>query len=187
MNKKINTNINNKNINKNKILLEMCSKQNKAIEKKYLLEYNDMIRILKNIDGNLFSNTQCIIWKGYLTKCNNNKSCYVNFYLKKRKIALHRILYLNFIGFIDDKQYLKFKCNNPGKCCNINHILKVCNNEDNIIIPNTDNDSNNNIINQNQNKDKIKYLQNNIKITKIEKNNDNQNDQGGKIVIIFDD
>jgi hypothetical protein len=148
--------------NKNKVLMEMCTRQNKNIEKKYLLEYNDMIRILKNVDGNIFDNTNCIFWKGYMTKCNNNKSSYVNFYLKKRKIALHRILYLNFIGSLDEKQYLKFKCANAGKCCNVNHILKVCNNE--------------NIIN-------TQNIRNNIKITKLETSSDSK----GKIVIIFDD
>ena len=160
MNRKVNN-------NKNKILMEMCTRQNKNIEKKYLLEYNDMLRILKNIDGNIFNNTECVFWNGYMTKCNNNKSCYVNFYLKKKKIALHRILYLNFIGGLDEKQYLKFKCQNAGKCCNINHILKVCN-DDNIIIANKDN--------------KIK---NNINITKLDNSSDSNSK--GKIVIIFDD
>ena len=115
------------NINKNKLLTELCLKQRKKIDKKYSLELNDTIRLLKNIDNSIFNKTECVLWKGYLTKCNNNKSCYVNFYLKKRKLALHRILYINFIDDLDIKYYLKFTCNNPGKCCNINHILKVYN------------------------------------------------------------
>jgi hypothetical protein len=115
------------NTNKNKLLTELCLKQRKKIDKKYSLELNDIIRLLKNIDNSIFNKTECVLWKGYLTKCNNNKSCYVNFYLKKRKLALHRILYINFIDDLDIKYYLKFTCNNPGKCCNINHILKVYN------------------------------------------------------------
>lgn len=114
------------NINKNKLLTELCLKQRKKSDKKYFLELNDLIRLLKNIDSSIFNKTECVLWKGYLTKCNNNKSCYVNFYLKKRKLALHRILYINFIDDLNDKHYLKFTCANPGKCCNINHILKVC-------------------------------------------------------------
>ena len=115
------------NTNKNKLLTELCLKQRKKLDKKYSLELNDIIRLLKNIDNSIFNKTECVLWKGYLTKCNNNKSCYVNFYLKKRKLALHRILYINFIDDLDIKYYLKFTCNNPGKCCNINHILKVYN------------------------------------------------------------
>jgi hypothetical protein len=194
--------------NKNKLLTELCLKQRKKLDKKYSLELNDIIRLLKNIDNSIFNKTECVLWKGYLTKCNNNKSCYVNFYLKKRKLALHRILYINFIDDLDIKYYLKFTCNNPGKCCNINHILKVYNEDSsetntNLII-NTNNDTNishklavdnldpnvievditNEInpqveINVSPSK---KNLSNNIKITKID-NNTNK----GKIIIIFDD
>jgi hypothetical protein len=187
------------NTNKNKLLTELCLKQRKKIDKKYSLELNDIIRLLKNIDNSIFNKTECVLWKGYLTKCNNNKSCYVNFYLKKRKLALHRILYINFIDDLDIKYYLKFTCNNPGKCCNINHILKVYNedctetnndistnmtitpiNTKKSIEVNITNDINPEVeINVSPSK---KNLSNNIKITKID-NNTNK----GKIIIIFDD
>jgi hypothetical protein len=199
------------NINKNKLLTELCLKQRKKADKKYFLELNDIIRILKNIDSSIFNKTECVIWKGYLTKCNNNKSCYVNFYLKKRKLALHRILYINFIDDLDIKHYLKFTCDNPGKCCNVNHILKVCDDEtDNSLnvtnqeIQNPINQtdiSNSNIINPinslvietNHENTQItnisqpisqnkKNISSNIKITKIDSNS-----KVGKIVIIFDD
>jgi hypothetical protein len=186
------------NVNKNKMLTELCLKQRKKIDKKYLLELNDLIRLLKNIDNSIFNKTECVLWKGYLTKSNNNKSCYVNFYLKKRKLALHRILYLNFVNDLDIKHYLKFTCDNPGKCCNINHILKVCddctnqtdvsnqtiNNNINIDLAlqvNITNDINPNIESNNLTISK-KNISKNIKITKIDSNTNT-----GKIVIIFDD
>jgi hypothetical protein len=158
-------------INKNKLLAEICLNQRKTVEKKYLLELNDIIRLLKNIDGSIFNKTECVLWNGYLTKCNNDKSYYVNFYLKKKKLALHRILYINFVGDLNTKNYLKFTCNNPGKCCNINHITKVCMNDNttNIVIP---------IIQQPVIKNNIS----DIKITKV-----NSSTEVGKIVIIFDD
>jgi hypothetical protein len=112
------------------------------------------------------------LWKGYLTKCNNNKACYANFYLKKKKIALHRILYINFIDDLNDKQYLKFTCNNPGKCCNINHISKVCEN-DNVLLKDISNN--------------IKDISSNIKITKITNTINGSNINTSKIIIIFDD
>jgi hypothetical protein len=178
------------NINKNKLLTELCLKQRKKADKKYFLELNDLIRLLKNIDGNIFNNTDCVLWKGYLTKCNNNKSCYVNFYLKKRKLALHRILYINFIDDLDIKHYLKFTCDNPGKCCNINHILKVCDDGQDVeeqvnqlIQPNPLelNLGQEEIVNPQLTPSK-KDISANIKITKVDSNS-----KVGKIVIIFDD
>jgi len=31
---------------------------------------------------------------------------------------------LNYIGELADSEYIKFKCPNKGKCCNINHFYK---------------------------------------------------------------
>jgi hypothetical protein len=196
------------NVNKNKLLTELCLKQRKKTNKKYFLELNDLIRLLKNIDLSIFNKAECVLWKGYLTKCNNNKSCYVNFYLKKRKLALHRILYINFIDDLDIKNYLKFTCDNPGKCCNINHILKVTE-DDEIDVKEkkpqveqqnkiNQNKINQNTINQNTievqtdhetqevqpefTSSNIKNISSNIKITKIDSNS-----KVGKIIIIFDD
>lgn len=188
------------NTNKNKLLTELCLKQRKKLDKKYSLELNDIIRLLKNIDNSIFNKTECVLWKGYLTKCNNNKSCYVNFYLKKRKLALHRILYINFIDDLDIKYYLKFTCNNPGKCCNINHIVKVYNEDVDTNNINTNNTTNTQDIVNTKKPIEVditndinpqvelnlspskKNLSNNIKITKIDNNTDK-----GKIIIIFDD
>lgn len=57
-------------------------------------------------------------------KNNKKKGSYVNFYFNKKKVALHRLLYLNYVDELDSQEYLKFTCNNPGKCCNINHLSK---------------------------------------------------------------
>jgi hypothetical protein len=48
----------------------------------------------------------------------------VNFYFNGKKCALHRLLYVNFRGKLNDNDYLYFNCNNKGKCCNINHFSK---------------------------------------------------------------
>lgn len=188
------------NLTKNKLLTEMCLKQRKKADKKYFLELNDLVRLLKNIDNSIFNKTECVLWKGYLTKCNNNKSSYVNFYLKKRKLALHRILYINFIDDLDLKYYLKYTCDNPGKCCNINHIIKVYNDNN---LQDQNQEQNQELLVQEQNQEVLVQDQNqeikneiytrervdislnldtNIKITKI-----NNNSNIGKILIIFDD
>ena len=38
-------------------------------------------------------------------------------------------MYQNFIGELLDSEYIKFKCPNKGKCCNINHFYKIYKNE----------------------------------------------------------
>lgn len=95
------------------------SKQLNNIPEDKKLKENDLKRIIKYTDNCLFGN-ECSLWKGYIT---NNKSKYVNFYFNGNKMALHRLLYLNFIGNIHDNVYLSCKCKNEGVCCNINHII----------------------------------------------------------------
>ena len=103
----------------------MLQYQKKNLSYKIKLEFDDIKRIVNNIDSSIFDDNECCIWKGYIT--NSNEKCkYVNFYFKHHKIALHRILYVNYVGPLDENQYLKFTCQNKGICCNINHIEK-CN------------------------------------------------------------
>jgi hypothetical protein len=110
--------------NNSNILCELINNQRKdvAIDKK--LSYNDLKRISKYLTVSIFGN-DCSIWKGYITfiKHDETKS-YINFFYRKKKYALHRLLYNNFINYIDDSEYIKFKCPNKGKCCNINHFYK---------------------------------------------------------------
>jgi hypothetical protein len=110
---------------KSTILDEMTKNQVKNIEDNKMLSYNDMTRIVKNINTSIFSPTSCCIWTGYVTNVWNHKSTFINFYFKKRKVALHRLLYNNFIGPISDTEYIKFSCNNRGRCCNVLHFSKL--------------------------------------------------------------
>lgn len=128
---------------KKKMLAELCVKQRKHDNEKYQLEINDLTRFLKHIETSIFNTDECVIWSGSLTKCNNGKSQYVNYYLNKRKLALHRILYINFVDDLEHNQYLKYVCNNPGLCCNIKHFIKVNDNEMNDNKYNTNVESNN--------------------------------------------
>lgn len=110
----------------NEFLKELIDKQLKCDEDKKL-NVNDMKRICKYTESSLFGQ-ECCLWKGNI---NNNKSSYINFYFNKKKQALHRLLYINYIGDINNK-YLTFSCKNKGMCCNINHI-KLKHNDDIII------------------------------------------------------
>ena len=112
-------------IKKSVILDEMVNKQVKNIDFNKILSYRDMTRIVKNINTSIFSPNSCCIWTGYVTNVWNHKSTFINFYFKKRKVALHRLLYNNFIGPISDTEYIKFSCNNRGRCCNVLHFIKL--------------------------------------------------------------
>ncbi len=112
-------------ITKNQMLIQMLQLQRKNLPFKLRLDLEDIKRILENINTSIFNKDECCIWDGYIT-INNDKCKYVNFYFKHRKIALHRLLYINYVDNLENKNYLKFTCKNKGICCNINHIEK-CN------------------------------------------------------------
>lgn len=110
---------------KNIFFNELLKKQIKGISTDKKLNYNDIKRISKFIKSSVFDKNKCSIWNGYITNENNNlKGTYINFYFNKKKIALHRLLYLNYIGHLSDNEYLKFSCENRGKCCNVYHMKK---------------------------------------------------------------
>lgn len=121
------------------IMKELIKNQRKNnIGDKKLL-YNDLKRISKYLNISIF-NDECSLWSGYITVIKNEeKNSYINFYFNGKKHALHRLLYINYISDLADSEYIKFKCINKGKCCNINHFYKISKddiNEPNIEIEN---------------------------------------------------
>ena len=116
----------NKNPNNNlsNILCELINNQKKDINIDKKLSFNDLKRMSKYLSTSIFGN-ECSLWKGYITFIKHDESkSYINFFFRKKKYALHRLLYNNFVNYIDDSEYIKFKCPNKGKCCNINHFYK---------------------------------------------------------------
>ncbi len=108
------------------VLSELLSKQLNKIDKSKKLDYRDIVRLRKHIDKSIFNKDECVLWKGYITNLNKKeKGAYINFFYKKKKYALHRLLYINYIGPLYDDEYLKFTCENKGCCCNINHLTKT--------------------------------------------------------------
>jgi len=124
MNKyKINDNL--KPYSNNELLKELITKQRKLIYHDKKLQYSDLKRICKYINGSIFDENKCVLWTGYITNKNNqNKGTYINFYFKKKKSALHRLLYNNFIEELSNDEYIKFSCENKGTCCNVMHLKK---------------------------------------------------------------
>lgn len=114
-----------KKISHSEILKELLDKQLKSTPYNKKLSFGDLKRMVKYIDQSIFTKGECCLWNGYVTNSNSNgKVQYINFYFKKRKTALHRILYGNFVENLGDDEYLKFTCRNRGKCCNLNHMQK---------------------------------------------------------------
>jgi len=107
------------------ILKELINCQRPCIGNDKKLKKSDIKRISNYITESIFDDHNCTLWQGYVTNKNNKKKgSYVNFYFNKKKVALHRLLYLNYVGDLDSHEYLKFTCNNQGNCCNIHHLSK---------------------------------------------------------------
>lgn len=111
-------------INQKKLLCLMKVRQLDC--KKYNLKMS-VLQLVKfimicNSDDNLlgiFDLNKCCL---YSSSCNNKYGN--NFYMNNKKIAIHRLIYINFINDLDENVYLKHKCMNKN-CCNINHIEKA--------------------------------------------------------------
>ncbi len=147
--------------NKNEIFKELLVKQLKNICSSKKLQFSDIKRISKFLRETIFDENKCSLWNGYITnEKNQSKGTYINFYFNKKKIALHRLLYINYIGEITNDEYIKFSCDNKGKCCTIAHMKKYTyykNIDGNEHIPdiNQENTSSNNNIHINTNKEKL--------------------------------
>lgn len=107
------------------LLIELLQKQRKDVPSDKKLFLPDIQRICKNISSSIFDEKECCIWNGYITNLNKNKKgTYINFYFKNKKMALHRILYVNYVDDLNSNYYIKYTCKNKGICCNINHLKR---------------------------------------------------------------
>jgi len=91
----------------------------------YTIRLQDMKRIANNVTNSIFDLEKCSIWMGYITnylepRC---KGMYINFYFRdKKKVPLHRLLYENYRGSLDEHDIIKFNCDSKGACCNVHHM-----------------------------------------------------------------
>jgi hypothetical protein len=150
----------NNSADKKKILDELITKQLKNIPIERKLHNKDLRRIVKYINSSIFDEEKCCMWNGYVTnETNSKRGTYVNFFFRNKKVALHRLLFENFIEPIGDDYYLKFSCDDnlsEGKCCNINHMIKYKYNSSQK--NENDNENENENINKNKNVEKKENL-----------------------------
>lgn len=127
----------NKNIltlNEKKILAQLLIYQRSDVEKEYKLTLNLIIKVIKILGektlGNLLDNNNKNCWINMDSVDNKKISC-INFYINNKKIALHRLMYINFTDSLDKNSYLKHTCNNKN-CYNIYHLEKAIHNDNEI-------------------------------------------------------
>ena len=130
---------------KKKILSELTSLQLKTIDINKKFTYRDIMRICKHINKSIFGK-QCSLWEGFVANIKANKSPYINFYFRGKKLALHRLLYINYVEALKENEFIKYSCKNKGRCCCLNHMIKYTkelgDNEDSDNENNNDNDNN---------------------------------------------
>lgn len=108
--------------NKNDILGNLIKHQKENTEIKSKLSLSDLKRLTNNLSKDIF-NDECSVWEGPILMANNKE--YISFFINGKKISLNRILYKNYIGNLDDNEYLKYTCTNKGSCCSLKHIYKI--------------------------------------------------------------
>lgn len=92
-------------------------KQKKGIAKDKVFYFDDIRRLSKYISGNIFDD-DCVLWAGTIKKGYNI------FYYRKNKHVLNRLLYINYVGDLEDGEYIHMTCGNNNCCC-VNHIEKI--------------------------------------------------------------
>ena len=108
--------------NKNSILENLIKNQKEHVELKSKLLLSDLNRLTNNLSKDIFCD-ECSLWNGSIITTNNKE--YMNFFINGKKISLNRILYKNYIGELYDNEYLKYSCNNKGRCCTLKHLYKI--------------------------------------------------------------
>jgi hypothetical protein len=112
-------------MNQTELIEEMMQKQLKDINPNIKLQFSDMKRLCKYITHSIFDGSQCTIFNGYITnRHNQRKGTYINFYFNGSKVALHRLLYKNFVEAIDSSHFLRLTCQSGKVCCNLQHMMK---------------------------------------------------------------
>jgi hypothetical protein len=153
---------------KKKLLNEMIEKQLKNVSLSKKFTYKDIMRVIKHIEKSIFGK-QCCLWQGFVANTKQNKSPYINFYFREKKLALHRLLYSNFVESLSTNEYIRFTCKNKGKCCTLNHMIKY-EKDENINDSDSENDIDNNNDNNicNNNIDVIKNVESNKKSKQLD-------------------
>lgn len=102
-----------------KLFVSLIRKQRKKIIKNGnygRLSFDDIKRIDKYLNSNIFNSDECCIYRGEL------KKNYATISYKGKKVSVHRLLYHNYINNLVKTDYIVFNCPHKGICCNLEHF-----------------------------------------------------------------
>lgn len=102
----------------NEIQKELLQKQIPHVKPDWKLSFKDITKMSTLLPKSIFTDDCCIWNTGFAL---NVKRQYVHFYYKKKKVALHRILYENFVDNINYNDVLSRSCPNHRNCCSVKH------------------------------------------------------------------
>jgi hypothetical protein len=103
---------------------ELIRNQLQTVPDEWKLQVSDMERIACRIDSSIFAE-RCSMWLSYVQNENpirQHKGMHVSFYFKCHKVNLIRLLYVNYVGNLENK-YIKCSCRHLGRCVNVNHYF----------------------------------------------------------------
>ena len=108
-------------------LINLHAFQRRNVEQKGnydMLSFTDLKRIDLYINGNIFGN-ECCLWNGEFNSRNYSVTSF-----QGNKVSILRLLYHNYVDDLDEKDRLKYLCENKKKCCCLNHFTIDLTNKD---------------------------------------------------------
>jgi hypothetical protein len=114
--------LNNTKNEENLLLKNLIKNQIKDIDLTKKFTLSDIRRLTNNLNDDIFGDN-CVLWNGPILNSNNKD--YISFFIQGKKYSLNRLLYINYKENLKSNEYLKYSCENNGKCCTINHLIKI--------------------------------------------------------------
>lgn len=104
---------------------ELQDRQLADVPPEWKLSNSDLQYILSNVMSSIFGD-ECCIWSGSNASDGEKpkKRPYNNFYHNKKKTALHRLIYSNYVQPLTSLEFIRFNCENKGRCCTVAHLQK---------------------------------------------------------------
>lgn len=108
-------------INENWKELILIQRKDICISRK--LRAIEIQKICKNIEGKIKGfKEKCCRWLGKCAIKDNKRGKYISYFFNNKKVALHRLLFENFVRPLKENENLKFTCKNSNFCLNLDHL-----------------------------------------------------------------
>lgn len=105
-------------------LAELVRNQLLDVPEENRLRLTDMERLAKFSDGHsYFDPVRSTLFVGYVNKNRPQDTC-ITFFFRKKKVALHRLLFQNYLGELTFRHYVRHLCGHRYSCVNILHLRR---------------------------------------------------------------